>query len=406
MADVYNQSELLIGPETLHFLVYEHLVHHCYSATAEAFGDACGLGDPGKLFAKRANTSSKLVSGKRVPGPGKIGLFARGEQGVDGDLGAVGQADMDVDNAMETDETNDAEPMDIVGAPHHNSDEANHSTFGIGGMGGDGSSLSSRGTTSATPLQTLPDRQAVYRLIADGNIAEAIQYCQMAFPDVLIGGSVDKTEVEFELQCQRFIELVRTSAVEAMAFAQEELGKFDLTRPDYAAKVNDIVALIAYPDPLKSPLAKYLAETRRIDVATLVNSYILASHGYSPTTAIETLARQATVVREMLHQDADKDSKKANKVGASCCGAHDFGLNAEYRHLPQSEPVWEMGSVPLNRRRSTSIVLPANEETTDDHGCKAGRPPSLINGAWNGRSCRANAEVYASMDYSQDSLLR
>jgi hypothetical protein len=54
-----------------------------------------------------------------------------------------------------------------------------------------------------------------------------------------------------------------------------EFGEFANTNPKYWETLQNLVALIAYPNPYESPLAHYLSQSRREEVAELVNNHIL-----------------------------------------------------------------------------------------------------------------------------------
>ncbi|KAJ3016703.1 hypothetical protein HKX48_003907 [Thoreauomyces humboldtii] len=186
----------------------------------------------------------------------------------------------------------------------HNPDAMDTSSTPAGGLGGC--------PPPPTPLESLEHRNRIHELCLAGNIEEAVRYCNSVFPEALAGETPESVEMLFKLQCQRFVECVRVSAPEAMTFAQQELGKFGLFDGKYMDKLNEIIGLIAYPNPFHSPLKSYLADQHREEVATCFNSHILASQGFPPTTTIEQLIRQSTVVRESLHTvtEVPKDAKK------------------------------------------------------------------------------------------------
>ncbi|KND03907.1 uncharacterized protein SPPG_01359 [Spizellomyces punctatus DAOM BR117] len=231
-SDLYDQNQLTLPPNALQTLIYEHLVHNCYSETARAFNASCR---------------------------------------IDSHFGPD-------EKRLELDDDGDVEM--------------------------------SEGVTAA---QTLEPRKRVWEMIVKGQIPEAIEFCNDAFPGVLDGTTKESVDILFELQCQRFVECVRQRcAVDALAFAQEELGKFIFHGPQYLTALNRIIALIAYADPETSPVAEFLSQKRREEVATMLNSYILSYHSLPPTTTMERIVRQATVVREALGE-APKDGKKSGK---------------------------------------------------------------------------------------------
>lgn len=121
-------------------------------------------------------------------------------------------------------------------------------------------------------LKTLQSRKRLREYLVAGNVSNAISYCEETFPADMI--SKDSVEVLFALKCQQFIELLRNDPSMALQFAQEELGQFG---PQHQPTLQDIVSLIAYPDPHKSPLAHYLSQERRDQVANIVNDHIFCT---------------------------------------------------------------------------------------------------------------------------------
>lgn len=72
--------------------------------------------------------------------------------------------------------------------------------------------------------------EGILNLIYEGHIQEAIDLTNKLYP-TLLSKSLD---VLFKLECQMFIELVRTRQLkEALKFAQEQLGKFGISDPKY-----------------------------------------------------------------------------------------------------------------------------------------------------------------------------
>lgn len=233
-------------PDVIQRLIYDYLVYNCFSDSAKSFGSACQMIE--------ADSLGKLLP--RSPSKNR-----RGE---------VTAMDIDDDGAV----------IDMNGLK---------SSAGIGGMGG------SPGPSLSGPLQTLEFRKQLCKLITTGHIKEAIEYCNETFPNALAGSSPQVIDICFQLNCQQFIEYVRTSAPDAMAFAQHgaqfgssslvytpltysvEFGKFSAYGEKYMAQLQDIIALIAYAHPEESPLASYMSQQRREDVALQLNSHILGN---------------------------------------------------------------------------------------------------------------------------------
>jgi hypothetical protein len=157
---------------------------------------------------------------------------------------------------------------------------------------------------------TLAHRRTLQDFILTGSITEAIAYCEDIFPHVIDACP----DIIFSLKCQQFIQLVhQKNSFDAMEYAQTELGRFSNINKKYTDTLEEIVSLIAYPNPHQSPLAHHLSTSRLAEVANVVNESILQYYGLSRVTALETITRHATVLRDELHQDSLKDKKGPNQ---------------------------------------------------------------------------------------------
>ncbi|KAF9979106.1 Glucose-induced degradation complex subunit [Actinomortierella ambigua] len=139
-------------------------------------------------------------------------------------------------------------------------------------------------------LKNLDIRKAIRSLISKGDIGRAMDMCNAAFPGVL---SIDPTsplttpvsiQMNFKMQCQKFIEIVRqgpNKGAEALMFAQEVLAVFrkidELGAQKYVQELNDIVPILAYKDPERSPMANFLHQSERDKLADLMNSAVLGN---------------------------------------------------------------------------------------------------------------------------------
>lgn len=55
-----------------------------------------------------------------------------------------------------------------------------------------------------------------------------------------------------------------------------ELGKYAfMSDKSYERILQDVIGLLAYTDPFDSPLASFMSQARRIEVADKLNSHIL-----------------------------------------------------------------------------------------------------------------------------------
>ncbi|KAJ3024015.1 UNVERIFIED_CONTAM: hypothetical protein HDU68_008347 [Siphonaria sp. JEL0065] len=126
------------------------------------------------------------------------------------------------------------------------------------------------------------------------------------------GGAPTAAHAAFLIHAQMFIELVRVGdSKKALLFAQTELAAFAALDPKYFDALSDIGALIAYSDPFASPLAHYLSQQRREEVANYLNGFLLAQQNLPATTSLERIVAQATLVRQVLSEPVTLKEKKA-----------------------------------------------------------------------------------------------
>jgi len=150
-------------------------------------------------------------------------------------------------------------------------------------------------------LDTVLERKRIMELICMGNIPEAISSVNSAFPTLL----QKNVDVYFRLQSQWFIELIRQKKVtEALKFAQNELSSFASKDKKFMEYLQDTFALIAYDEPEMSPVASYLSEGQKEEVAEAVNTAILESLSLPSNSPIERIVKQITVIKETLYQDS------------------------------------------------------------------------------------------------------
>ncbi|KAJ3395063.1 Intraflagellar transport protein 56 [Lobulomyces angularis] len=171
----------------LHWLIYEHLVHNCYSETANSFSSSTQISN--------INNNSSTNSNEDV-------------------------------------EMKDAKRLDTtINRP---------SSF-------------NQASIASEDSKSLEDRKVIYHLVNSGNIKDAIEYCNSAFPNSLSGTTPESLYMCFLLHCQQFIEYIRIDSNEAFTFAQEELGRFAYMGEKFKSHLQDVISLIAYPDPKNSP---------------------------------------------------------------------------------------------------------------------------------------------------------
>ncbi|KAH7445840.1 hypothetical protein KP509_01G026100 [Ceratopteris richardii] len=114
-------------------------------------------------------------------------------------------------------------------------------------------------------------------------------------------------DVLFDLLTLHFVELVRSrNCTGALEFAQKELTSYG-NREQYIEKLQDVVTLLAYEEPEKSPVYEFLSMDHRQSVADKLNKLVLTHHQLPATSSLERLVQQVSVVRYCLKQDCGKD---------------------------------------------------------------------------------------------------
>ncbi|KAJ3110683.1 hypothetical protein HDU96_006363 [Phlyctochytrium bullatum] len=278
--------------DVLNRLVYEHLVHHCYAKTAHAFAVSCKLTlDTNPATAvelSKPAAAAMEIDADRTDTTAPV--VAPPEQPKD-----TGDVDM-----MEADDSAASSP--VKPSPSASS------SLPVPPIAAAKPAVPSSSELVAA-LRSMDTRKHVYALLAKGAVADAIAVCQSVYPAVLAGATPQSLDICFQVKCQQFIELVRTSAPDAVRFAQSELGQFGALGQKYLEVLQDVVALIAYRDPLSSPVAGFLSQERREEVATNVNNYILALENLPTVTRIERAAAQLVAVSDALHEQSTSEKK-------------------------------------------------------------------------------------------------
>ncbi|KAI0185704.1 SPRY domain-containing protein [Xylaria flabelliformis] len=192
-------------------------------------------------------------------------------------------------------------------------------------------------------------RQRIRRAILEGDIDRALLLTNNHYPRVL----KNNQDVYFKLKCRKFIEMVRKAAEysgdnskksnghsyddipnemdvdenglsdtmeddlmetqtepgallkETITYGQALQAEFkNDTRREVINALNDIFALLAYPNPLQvKEIAPLLDRKGRVAVAEELNSAILSSLGKSSRSALENLYGQTSVLLDYLRED-------------------------------------------------------------------------------------------------------
>jgi len=152
-------------------------------------------------------------------------------------------------------------------------------------------------------LSTMMHRRQLRLHVLRGDVQAAFDLSNRLFPALL----ARHPYVQFRLQCQYFIEMLRRGeAMAAVAYAQSELTVYQppLGRaPTRAAasELDNVIALIAYDDPCtaEEPQASLMSRAYRESTADCLNEAVLEEHGIPPQCTIERLFRHLMIVTEV-----------------------------------------------------------------------------------------------------------
>ncbi|KAK9862364.1 hypothetical protein WJX84_006280 [Apatococcus fuscideae] len=162
-------------------------------------------------------------------------------------------------------------------------------------------------------------RQEVRQLLREGQVLRALERIGRTCREVVTSTLDHKTSAAwFYLRCQHFIELIRQGELkEAVDWASNQLaplqGQEGPTQPGWDAMLRDLVALLAYEDPAKSPLRELMSQAQREATADAVNAAIMmhAGQGSFPCvepppemkqSGLETVLRQLVAVQAKAHE--------------------------------------------------------------------------------------------------------
>ncbi|KAJ1698369.1 hypothetical protein LUZ63_006881 [Rhynchospora breviuscula] len=164
--------------------------------------------------------------------------------------------------------------------------------------------LASAGMKNPTePTLDMDTRKLILQYVQEGKALNAIELTEKLAPKLL----ESNMDLHFDLLTLHFIDLIRARKCgEALEFGQKKLIGFGKVQK-YVVKLEDVMALMAYEDPEKSPMFHLLSSEYRQSVAEGLNQAILEHANMPANSELERLAQQATVVRQYLHE-FDKDA--------------------------------------------------------------------------------------------------
>ncbi|KAF1893161.1 hypothetical protein Lal_00001597 [Lupinus albus] len=120
-------------------------------------------------------------------------------------------------------------------------------------------------------LENMEKIKRIFHCALEGNALKAIELTEQLTPDILN----ENKDLEFDLLSLHLVELVCCKkCTEALEFAQTKLSPFGKEQK-YMEKLQDLMALLAYKEPEKSPMFHLLSSEFRQQVADSLNRVIL-----------------------------------------------------------------------------------------------------------------------------------
>ncbi|KAJ3192236.1 hypothetical protein HK101_006856 [Irineochytrium annulatum] len=211
MATGFEKTDVDVDPDVVNRLIYEYLVSGVFSETAKSFGRACRLGNASKASVKTQGASSS--------NPAAAASHHHHNQGPSSSFPATSSSS-GADKCMDLDSGSHDDPArGLAGEVDMMDTDESHPGCQSG------PSANAKGGRPVGDLwapeaamRTLEARKHLYGLVTSGKINDAISFCNSQFPTVLSGSTPQSVDVCFQLQCQHFIECVKTSAEDALKF--------------------------------------------------------------------------------------------------------------------------------------------------------------------------------------------
>lgn len=144
-----------------------------------------------------------------------------------------------------------------------------------------------------------------------GNILDSIAIVKPKVNDFHDTKQYTANQIYFLLLAQQFIELVRVgNFAAAFKWAQEEMIPFSSEHEECLELQNEVIGLMAYQEPLTSPIRHLLDKSRYIWLADLLNQSLLQTED----SALEALLRQVMTVDGLVEElggfEEEADVKK------------------------------------------------------------------------------------------------
>lgn len=158
------------------------------------------------------------------------------------------------------------------------------------------------GTPPGIDLSSISDRMATRVAIQRGDVQAAIERANDLNPLILD----ENPQLYFHLQQQKLIELIRNGDVEsALTFAEKELAPRGEENPRFLTELERTMALLAFEDKSKCPVADLLEPAQRQKTASELNAAILTSQCQEKDPKLPSLLKMMMWAQNMLKEKAE-----------------------------------------------------------------------------------------------------
>lgn len=158
------------------------------------------------------------------------------------------------------------------------------------------------GTPPGIDLPSISDRMATRVAIQRGDVQAAIERANDLNASILD----ENPQLFFHLQQQKLIELIRSGKItEALDFAEKELAPRGEENPQFLSELERTMALLAFEDMNKCPVADLLEPTQRQKTASELNAAILTSQCQEKDPKLPALLKMLQWAQEELKKKAD-----------------------------------------------------------------------------------------------------
>ncbi|KAJ3109065.1 Glucose-induced degradation complex subunit [Phlyctochytrium planicorne] len=155
------------------------------------------------------------------------------------------------------------------------------------------------GLVPGVDLVSIEDRMNIRKAVQVGHIDEAIERVNDLDPEILD----TNPKLFFHLQQQKLIEYIRAGRItEALEFAQEELAPRGEENPEFLEELERTMALLAFEDFDRSPVADLLDYNQRQKTASELNAAILTSQNQEKDPKLPTLLKMLLWAQNNLEE--------------------------------------------------------------------------------------------------------